>query len=413
MNNLVNRSNLFVVSGNYGGVRFLNLSLKGGVGGTGIRNGGIFLYEGAHDVTMCNLDFDAFSLAVYNESSGKTVTNNIKLTGSRIVNSSVIAYLGAGTNSEVSYNYWDGNGGTNMFDHTLYISAHHPVSNMKVVGNYIHGQYGPTCLGAPIVGHAAIDGLLVENNVVDIDAAAATGGCWGIGFGFGGNPEAVYLRNSRFAGNIIKNGGNLALSVANCPDCVIENNLIIQDWTYGPTGNWSLIGIIVPSELARAGLDDVSNRNLIRNNTIWFGPNATGGGTGIKVGTEGTGHVIANNTVYYSSTSAGQGVKCFDYTLSLDSFAFINNNHCHSNTSTFKWEVARGTLAEWQTAAPGFDSSSITGNPLFTAAGTIFTPAVGSPLINAGDTTNKSAADITGKARPLSPAKPAIGAYEP
>ena len=281
------------------------------------------------------------------------------------------------------------------------------MSVIRVVGNYIHGQYGSTCNGAPIVGHLQATNLLVADNIIEIDAASSRGGCWGIDFDDGGYTTPVYLRNAKFSGNTIKNGGNVSLTVANCPDCVIENNLIKQNWAYGP--GWSVTGILVPTKAARVG-DDASTRNLVRNNTIWFGPNSTGGGTGIKVGFEGTGHVAANNTVYYSSISAGisGGVKCFDYPLELGSYAFINNNHCYS-AAPYSWGGTRSSLAAWQ--ATGFDvASSAAIDPKFTAIGTNFTPVVGSRLIGAGNTANRSVFDITGKTRP---SPPAIGAYEP
>ncbi|MEK7705822.1 MAG: putative metal-binding motif-containing protein [Myxococcota bacterium] len=392
---------LFNFSGNTGGVRLLNLSLKGSD-----NNKGFFFYDGAHDVTIGNLDMDGFSMAVYNESGGapEAPTTNIKLTGSKITNSSVMGYLGGGMNTDVSYNFWDGNGSSSVFDHTIYMSGHKPLSNVRIVGNYIHGQYGPTCLGAPLVSHMEVDGLLVADNVVEIDAAASTGGCWGIDFDKGGNPEAMYIRNGKFSGNIIRNGGNVSLTVANCPDCVIENNLILQDWPY----QYEMVGIAVPSVAARAGVDDVNTRNIIRNNTIWYGPNVQHGGTGIRVQTEGTGHIIANNTVYYSSTSGGI-LSCYNYPLASTAYAFINNNHCYSASANYEW-VPGQSLASWRTAAPGFDTESITGDPLFTAAGTDFTLGPGSPLIGAGTAAYGSALDITGTTRP---SPPAIGAYEP
>ena len=80
INNAPGEIALFRFQGN-GGIRFLNLKLKGGAAGT---NQGFFFYRGAHDVTMCNLDMDGFDLAIYNESGGTadTPTMNIKLTGS-------------------------------------------------------------------------------------------------------------------------------------------------------------------------------------------------------------------------------------------------------------------------------------------------------------------------------------------
>lgn len=402
---------LFSINGNRGGVRFLNLKLAGDNGALGNRNNGLFFYNGAHDVTMGNLDVDNFDLAVYNAggNTGVQTTTNIKLTGNRFTNNRTFGFLGAGVSADISYNYWDGSGSSTVFDHAIYLAGAVPVSNMQVVGNYVHGQYGPTCLGAPIVAHLAVDGLLVSNNVVEIAAVASTGGCWGMAFNnLTGAPEAVYHRNATFSGNTVINGGNAGLTITSCPDCIIENNLIILNWPYA----YALNGIKIPSQAARA-VDDVNTRNKIRNNTVWFGPNAVNGGNGIIVGTEGTGHIIANNTVYYSASSGGlNGVNCFDYPLALADYAFINNNHCYS-AAAYEWVNGRDTLASWQSYATayGFDSASIAGvDPMFTTAGTDFTPATGSPLINAGNALHGSTLDITGKTRP---ALPAIGAFEP
>ncbi len=385
-----------------GGVRLLNLALHGTPTS---GNQAFFFYRGAHDVTLCNLDMDSFHLAVYNESNAGN-NSNIKVTGNLVTNSAAMGYLGGGTNDDVSYNYWDSNGSSTVFDHTLYFASSTELLNMRVVGNYVRGQYGSTCLGAPIVAHMAVDGLLVKDNVVDIDPSAVTGGCWGMGFNnFTNAPEPMYHRHAVFSGNTIRNGGNLALTVTGCPDCVIENNLIIHETAMEATG------IAVASGPARASSgDDVNTRNVIRNNTIWYGPSASDSGIGIVVGTEGTGHIIANNSVTYSGTATGSNgpFRCFDYPLALSSYAFIDNNHCEVAASS-SWVAGQGTLADWQ-AASGFDMQSFAGSPQFTAAGTDFTPGVGSPLVGTGSAAYGSAYDITGATRP---SPPSIGAYEP
>jgi len=395
---------LFRFASNVGGVRFLNLKLQAHP----IYPGqGFYFYRGAHDVTMCNTDMDAFSIAVYNE-SGTTAdasTSNIKLTGSLITNSKAMGYLGGGDNDEISYNTWNGNGSDSAVDHTIYYSTVKKITNVKLIGNYVHGQNGTQCLGAPIVAHMAVDGLLVKDNIVDIVATENTGGCWGIAFNnFTSDTHAIYHRNAIFTGNTIRNGGNLALTVTGCPNCVIENNLIIHELI-------EATGIKVASGSARTG-DDINTGNIIRNNTIWYGPNAANGGVGIEVGTEGTDHIIANNTVTYSAaTTGGNGFSCFSYPLVLASYAFINNNHCSSAASS-AWEATRGSLIAWKAAAPGFDTASFAGDPMFKVAGSDFTPATGSPLIATGSTTlnTSSAMDITGKARSN---PPTVGAFEP
>jgi hypothetical protein len=257
-----------------------------------------------------------------------------------------------------------------------------------------------------LIAHGSIDGLLIKDNTVAVDAAQTTPGCWGIGINNNTNAtHAQYYRHTILSGNTVVNGGNLGLTVSSCPGCIIENNLVISDWVSGGG-----TGISVPGYGANGARgDDAGTAYVVRNNTVWFGPNATGTSTGIDINTEGTDYVVANNTV--SSAQSTGTVNCFRYRLGLSAYSFINNNHCYS-TVTNRWETTQGSLATWRTfSAPyGFDIASVTGNPQFTTSGTDFTPLITSPLIAAGTATQMSAKDFAGKTRPN---PPAIGAFEP
>jgi hypothetical protein len=404
--NFSGSNSTIIFSGNKGGVRLLNISLKG-IG----TNSGFFIYDGAHDVTACNLDMDNFTLAFYIESNTGNIPNNITLTGSNITNSIALGYLGGGNNTVISYNNWEGNGSDTVFNHTLYFGSAYELTNTTVVGNYIHGQLGPKCKGAPVEGHGEFNGFLFKNNFISIDADKAVDTCWGIELdNLTGATSSLYWKNLVVSGNTVINGGNTGIIINGAPGLVLENNVVIENWS-GAT-----YGISIPGIAARSQ-DLISTANVIRNNTVWFGPNAncTYGCTGILTNTEGTNHVVSNNTVSSAQTSGS--LNCFKHDLPLTSYAFINNNHCYSSSVSNKWEATRGTLAAWQeySKSPGFDSVSITGaDPLFTAAGTNFRP-VGGPLVGHGsnDPRYMSERDITDTLRPVAPAQPAIGAYEP
>jgi hypothetical protein len=389
-----------------GGIRFLNLRLLGDGKTTGGQ--GFFMYNAAHDLTMCNLEIEAFDVAINNNNNGpQGITSRIVVTGSKFTNNLTQGYLGGSSDSEISYSQFEGNGCDNTRDHAMYLSSDKEIRNLAAIGNHIHGQIGSVCHGGVFVGHLAVDGFLVEDNVVEIDAAAndPSGQCWGIGFGCATNPHSCYLRNAKIARNTIKNGGNMSLTVGNCPNCIIENNLIIQNWS-------SAVGIAVADAAARSGVDDVNTGNIIRNNTIWFGPKSLAGSTGIRVGIEGTGHVIANNIVYLGASSDGSTSNCFDYTLPVASYKFINNNDCYAQQGQ-NWEHSRGSLTKWvgYAAAQGldFDSLSKTDDPGFTTNGTDFSLGSDSPVLGQGDAAHGASVDITGATRPKTPS---IGAYE-
>jgi hypothetical protein len=404
INSAAGSADLFTIAYAQGGVRFLNLSLKGNN-----TNRGFFIYNAAHDLTVCNTDLDGFAIAIESTSGPLGNPKNIVITGSNISNSSNIAFLGGGDGVEISYNNWEGNGSNAALQHAIYLSGVSP-SNVTLIGNNVHGQYGSTCLGGPFMSHGSFDSLLVKDNTISIDASAATSGCWGLSYGNNSaTTHPVYFRNTVFSGNTIINGGNLGMTVSSCPGCIIENNVIVQNWSGGTTG---LKITTYPYNYVAGRTDDVSNANTIRNNTVWFGPNVTGTTVGITTNTEGTHHIISNNTV--SSAQASGTLNCFRHDLPLASYDFVNNNHCYG-TGAFNFEYTWHTLAAWQTHSGGFDSASVTGDPQFTAPGTNFKP-VGGPLVGAGSgastgaVSHMSATDITGAARPT---PPAIGAYEP
>jgi hypothetical protein len=138
----------------------------------------------------------------------------------------------------------------------------------------------------------------------------------------------------------------------------------------------------------------VNDQITIRNNTV-YAPSSSH--TGIAVMREGTGHVVTNNVVYYG----GPAGDCFSLTLASSAYALLAANACNGN---------------WGTS---LDSGRVvlTGSP-FVAAGQDFTPAAGSPLVNAGTTANHSTAAIgsvdwsaadTGRTRD---GQPDIGAHE-
>ena len=401
---------IFNIDGNYGGLRIMNLSLLGDSPGSSSSSIGFFFYNGAHDVTMCNLDMANFDIGVDNSCDncpGTSPTSNIWFLGNNLSNTFNLGYYGGGNGAKINYNVMEANGANSGGQHALYENnGAMTVTGIEIIGNNIHGQYGPVCHGSVISTHGAVDGLTVKDNIVSLDADKTTDACWGIEFSNQtGNAHPVYFRNTVFSGNTVINGGNTPFFVTSCPGCIIENNVIIQNWNYSGTLN----SIEFPA-LANRGQDDTSNANVVINNTVWFGPNVTGATRGIWVLGEGTGHIIANNTV--SSSQASGTLSCYRYDLPLTSYAFINNNNCYS-TGTYTFEQNHGTtLTAWQTYATskGFDSASITVPPQFTAEGTDFTPVPGSLLIGAGTALHMSTSDKAGKARPT---PPAIGAYEP
>jgi hypothetical protein len=197
----------------------------------------------------------------------------------------------------------------------------------------------------------------------------------------------------------VVNVGNLGIGVAACPDCIIENNVVVQQQSFGS------MGISVPDR-DRDSLDEMSQNVTVRNNSLYMSSNDS---VGIYVGEEGTSHVVVNNAIYF----AGSGnFSCFDFNLPTGSYEAIDNNLCYyPNSSVAQWEAGSGDLNAWRTAS-GFDMNSIVANPLFVSPGPTLhglNLSSGSPAINAGHASLSSSQDMFGVSRDASPD---IGAYE-
>ena len=88
--------------------------------------------------------------------------------------------------------------------------------------------------------------------------------------------------------------GQSAINVASCIDCLIENNVIIQNQSVG--------GSVIEAR-PRNDDDDAEMSNvIIRNNTITIANDSTK--TGVRVWNEGSGHEITINTVNHSGSGS-------------------------------------------------------------------------------------------------------------
>ena len=440
INNLSGNHYLFSTINGGGGYRFMNLKLQGtwDSNRTTAGNWGFYLYVNTslgypliHDIAIENVDMDSFDLAV---DDAVYTNSNITVIGNHFTNIAKWGYLGGSSNLTLSYNSIINSGSDDVYDHAIYFASHSPVSNVSVVGNFIKGfstaSGNTNCIGSPLTGHTAVTNLTVSGNVV-VEGSTAAPTCYGIGFTNTTSAQgAIYLRNALFSDNIVVNGGANAIAITSCPSCAIENNLVISQTNAGGAG------ISTPGDPARPQ-DDVECYAKVVNNTIYYETTSTQGMSGgISVGSEGSGHTIANNTVMYAGTSHSLNrTNCFNYNLPLSSYSFINNNNCYSNDPATNWVYGQTaySLATWKTysataglSGTGFDTASSYATPGWSFATPLAIPAldetktgaqlfapyftpVGLPLVGTGNAANAPAMDITNTVRPT---PPSIGAYE-
>ena len=382
------------------GVRVMNLEFRGNNNGprggvynnsNGISFGSCAPSTDTHWL-ICNNSFQRLQVG-YIPMLNNATQSQFQIWGNRFELNDLNAIMGGpGNYSKIDANFFDNNGGftphpnTGNRAHAVYLGAPPAgYTGAAVVNNEFRrsGYAGTTGVSATGVlqGHDRFTGLVVENNIVDAGPGASPG-AWTIDLRAAGSGP-TYYRNTIIRRNwVITSGSGIVLGQS--PSSIIENNVIIQS---GNSTN-QMAAIEAPMDVARSGQDDVANNVTIRNNTIYM----TGGNSmssGVKVGYEGTGHVIANNVVH---RTVG---LCFDTPLAAGAYAFIGNNSCFGG-------------ATWGTSYGG--TARITTNPLFTNAPTSFVPATGSPLIRAGTASYAPATDYAARTRPN---PPSIGAFEP
>ncbi len=381
-----------------------NLVLKGNNNGWAI-----FLYNDVDDLLMDNIEIDSFSIGVHCGGSntpnpGSNGRNDsITLRNSRITNCPGQGWLGGGKDILIENNEFENNGyGQAVFNHNIYVSNS---ENVTIRNNdlYKSAVIDGECKGVSMVIHGIMSGLVIEYNTVHEDFGAAGGGCWGIAVD-PGYSSAEDFRGSIIRGNVVMNVGNVAIGTTSCPDCVIENNVIIQEQS-----DFGTIGIAVPDRTRSS--DDTPDSNItVQNNTVFMN-NAANSSTGVKVSTEGSSHVVVNNIVVNTGTNSN--FSAFN-TTSLDASdfeAFDNNLAYFPNSTNAKWEKNTGTLEDWQSAT-GFDQHSFLEDPLFTSIeDSVYDLSLSenSPAVNTGSSIYYSELDITGNTRD---SQPDIGAYE-
>ncbi len=387
------------------GVHVSNLSFEGD--GTGV---GIVLNNDATDMQVCNVTVQNYEIGVYvaganlPEPGSEGIDARVVLRGSRVLNNKTMGWLGSCDGCRIEYNLFDHNGGANMLDHSIYINdanvrrfPDYRVHGMQVLGNEIRHSAqgsGTVCEGAPIVVHGNQDDLLIRGNDISQELGTAGGGCWGI------MASANYRKAEGFhhivvSGNTITNVGNASISLSECQQCVVENNLIIQAQP-GFGGR----GVLVNRNGDRLPQYLVQTAATVLNNTIFFSTKQPS--QGVIVGSEGRDHAIAGNVVV--QTGPG-GLDCFAYDLPRSAYYSDHNVCWNPDRKQTRWETRAPTLGAWR-AASGLDAHSTYEDPLFVRMGwkqPDFSPTNRSPLIHAGDPQHHPATDHAGRPRPVPP----------
>jgi hypothetical protein len=393
------------------GYLFQNMQLKG----SGVLQSGFFIFNDIDDVVINNVTVSNFGFGVSVQAANPCaiddlmcdgINQRITLSNSTIINNIQQGWIGGSSGGRILNNYFENNGADRSagLEHNIYVTSSGgggELHDMKVIGNKLYHaalDANGVCLGTSLVVHGIINNLLIENNTVWEDVGFAGDKCWGIAVDSGGHGDA--FTNIIIRGNTVRNVGGHGIGVSLCADCIIENNVIIQEQNY-------FKAIVAPDKNIVAG-EEVLDRLIVRNNSIYFANGAIG--TAIEVSKQGSNHQIVSNAIYYAGSSPN--FNCLQ-TTNLNNLAFdaIDNNICyHPNSSAAEWVEAIGSLTAWQ-ASSGFDGNSSEVNPGFTnpVNNDLSPVSINSNMVDSGHVILSSTNDILGISRD---AIPDIGAYE-
>ena len=328
---------------------------------------GVFLFNDIDDVSMQRLHIHGFQFGVHLAGSNSCATEGcdrsnerISLQHSDVVDNFGGGWLGADNDLLLADNRFLRNGTGSVFEHNLYLSqSGGPTSNIRVLRNELYRSAAAgtgSCQGGSFTVHGQHTDLLVDGNDIHEDIGAAEPACWGLGV------VAAYASAEGFVrvvirGNRLLNMGNVAIALASCQDCIVENNLIEHEQDFG------VVAILAPA-LAR-GVEDLPMSNLVvRNNSVFT---HSADSTAIRVGDEGSGHAIVSNALQSDATTGGWA--CLSLNLAVANYTTVDNNVCGFVAGAGReWEQGSGALAAWR-AASGFDLASVEANPGFAAAG--------------------------------------------
>ena len=263
---------------NDGGYTFRNIKFDG----RGTAEWGFWFIHTVRDVVIENSEITGFRIGVNSNDNATHGVTGITIRNNHIHHNRAMGMLGHYNNlvfegNHVQANNFSGSG----FDHGTYIGGG---NNITVRNNHYdrNSVVNGVCQGGNMTFHGQIDGLLIEGNRIEQDAAA--GGCWLMSITTG-YTSAEWFRNAVVRNNKMINGGNNSMVAQAAPGIVVEANVAINTRATNQL-SFNIGGGV--------GAGDTLDANaVVRNNTAC----QSGGATGSVVSVNSPGAVVASNVV--------------------------------------------------------------------------------------------------------------------
>jgi hypothetical protein len=280
---------------NDGGYVFRNLRLNG----AGTSAWGFWLSGNVRDVVIENVEITGFQIAIHSQARAPHGVNNLRIRNNSIVRNSDMGILGSFSNTVIEGNLIEANNVRGSgFSHGTYLSGSDGVSGHNITlrnNRYIRNSVlNGVCTGGNMTFHGQMDGVLIEGNRIEQDAA--TDGCWEMSI-TQGYDTAEWFRNFVVRNNKLINAGNTGMAVQSAPGIVIEGNVVINTQTTFQTS-------INVGHNEYQGGDLPDGNAVVRNNTACY-PNPHPGSLGVRVTAPNS---TVSNNVTVTGAAATTGV---------------------------------------------------------------------------------------------------------
>lgn len=277
--------NMFHLGGNWnntsndGGYTFRNIKFDG----LGAATWGFWFVHTVRDVVIEDSDITGFAIGINSNDSDARGVRGITLRNNTIHHNFDMGLLGHYNDLRIEGNLIEANNFSGSgFSHGTYIGGGNNITvrnNLYIRNSVVNG----VCQGGNMTFHGQIDGLLIEGNRIEQDAAA--GGCWLMSITTG-YTTAEWFRNTIVRNNKFINGGNSALVSQSAPGIVVEDNVAINTQATNQTG-------FVVGGGDYLGGDMLDENAIVRNNTAC----QSGGASGSVVNVNSPGATVTNNVV--------------------------------------------------------------------------------------------------------------------
>lgn len=276
--------NMFNLGGNWnntsndGGYTFRNIKFDG----RGTADWGFWFVHTVRDVVIENSEITGFRIGINSNDSDAHGVTGVTLRNNHIHHNRSMGLLGHYNNMLIEGNLIEANNFSGSgFDHGTYIGGGNNITvrnNRYLRNSTVNG----VCQGGNMTFHGQIDGLLIEGNRIEQDAAA--GGCWLVSITTG-YTSAEWFRNAVVRNNKMINGGNNSMVAQAAPGIVVEDNVAINTRATNQV-SFNIGGGV--------GAGDTLDANaVVRNNTAC----QSGGATGSVVSVNSPGATVSGNTV--------------------------------------------------------------------------------------------------------------------